>query len=355
MEERSVKQIKSEDLPEIEARKFEISIHRVSQTGRVYLIDDKDNSKPRVGKVLLIKKNLLSSPIMAIRVIRVYEDKNEFAAKRIKRYANNDSLSPDATYLAIEKISDLKPYQTIEDEELNDEAELDELEKPEELLPQTAAAEVEEIKKENKKPAFRTALPSTSKMDSVLDEEAKADFAENPDSEDDQVNDLVAKESNLLDPDRHMVGADFALVSNAENTGSTAYYAGASFRYGLTLIRRSFFTGRHFQDSLTIEGIAFYYRILNFTGVNDSYTLLPLSGIGRYNFHFSEKLTLFVYGGVIYNYVLSNFEGTAAALQSLGGVKVAAGGGVLIKIGPRWNLRASGGIDSVSVGLALRF
>ncbi|MCM0604724.1 MAG: hypothetical protein KA715_01400 [Xanthomonadaceae bacterium] len=357
-DEKTKESIRGMELPEIEARQFEVVVIRASSSGRVFLMDDRNQSKPRVGKVLLLKKNILSPPSMAVRVIRIYENKNQFAAKRVKRYGNTDTLDPANTLVAIEKIAELKPYQTVEDEELKDEAELDELEHPE---VKEAIATAEQTKKEiqqtNQKYRhnFSKDLPNTKKFDSVLDAEATKDELADLEDSSDETDGLIAKNKDILDPDRHLIGMDFASVINVNELGKSMFYSAASFRYGLTLVRRAFFLGKNFQDSLTIEGTVYYYKAYNLDGNLDAYTLLPFSGILRENFHVSDSLAFFIYGGILYNNVIANIGGSDTTIAALGGLKIAAGGGILMKIGPRWNIRMNGGIDSICVGLALRF
>ena len=356
-DERTKETIRSMDLPEIEARQYEIGVVRTSGSGRVYLMEDRYQSKPRVGKVLLLKENILAAPTMAVRVIRVYENKNQFAVKRIKRYGNIDALQPSKSLVAIEKIAELKPYQTVEDEELKDEAELDELEHPE--IKEAIASANEQTKKEvtgsKRQRAFSKDLPTTKKFDSELDAEAKGDTKQEIEDTTDEAESYVARENGYLDPDRHLFGVDFASVINVNETGTTMYYSAAAFRYGFTFSRKSFFFGNNFQDSMTLEAMVYYYKAYNLDGVLDSYTLLPFSGILRQNFHLSESLTIFAYGGVLYNYVLGNLGGSSTTIDALSGLRIAAGGGLLMKIGPRWNIRMNGGIDSICLGIALRF
>lgn len=357
-DEKSKEAIRSMDLPEIEARQFEVGVVRVSESGRVYLMDDRHQSKPRVGKVLLLKPNLLSPPSMAVRVIRIYQDKHQFAVKRVKRYGTTDTLDPAKTLVAIEKIAELKPYQTIEDEELKDEAELDELEHPE---IKEAIASAEQTKKELQQANrqfrhnYSKDLPKTKKFDSVLDAEATQGSLDESEDNSDEMDGVIARDHDVLDPDRHMLGLDFASVVNANEEGSTTFYSGASLRYGLTFARKAFFLSKNFQDSMTIEAAVYYYKAYNLNGNLDAYTLLPFSGIFRENFHISDSFTLFIYGGILYNYVMGNIDGTEETIASLSGLRIAAGGGFLMKIGPRWNIRMNGGMDSICVGLALRF
>lgn len=106
---------------------------------------------------------------------------------------------------------------------------------------------------------------------------------------------------------------------------------------------------------MTFEAMLYYYKAYNLDGTLDSYTLLPISGILRENFHLSDSITLFIYGGVLYNFVAANVLGSDTTSAALSGMRVAAGAGFLTKIGPRWNIRVNGGIDSICVGLALRF
>ena len=291
---------------------------------------------------------------MAMRIIRMYPGKNQFAAKRVKRYGDVDQLQQGTVLLAIEKIADLKPYQTVEEEELKDEAELDEIEKVETKTPEQKVVAEKLDKAPPKNQAFSSTLPSTKKFDSVLDAEAKGDLHDPKDDETESPEQsIIAKSDHDLDPNRNLLGADVSAIRNvAPGGGTSTYFTGVAFRYGYTLLNKPFFMSATLQDSITIETILFYYRVLNYTGVLDSYNVTSPCLILRENFHTSDTFTFFIYAGGIYNYIFSSFNQQSSSLQNFG---IAGGVGFLYRMGPRWDLRMNFGYESLSGGIALRF
>lgn len=102
------------ELPDIEARTYEINVVDETRSKRVYLFSDPIGAGPKVGKVLLVKKQLEQEPIFAVRVLKTFPNKRQFAGKRVRLYASLDQLPVAGEALqAIEKISDLSPFPAV--------------------------------------------------------------------------------------------------------------------------------------------------------------------------------------------------------------------------------------------------
>ncbi|MGZ3698009.1 MAG: hypothetical protein ACXWP5_07740 [Bdellovibrionota bacterium] len=129
---------KPEELPDIQARYYPVSVVRHSSSDKVYLLADTSDAKPRPGRILLLRKP--DSPtdpayqIMAFRILRTYPEKKQFAAKVVKKYGDNRVLSDNSTYSAIEKLSDYTPPTPTP----QDKADLKELESKPAPAPSTA-------------------------------------------------------------------------------------------------------------------------------------------------------------------------------------------------------------------------
>lgn len=175
-------------------------------------------------------------------------------------------------------------------------------------------------------------------------------------SSDEALSRIVIEEVEPLDLNSSWLSAQFAYLRNLKSDDLPAYYSALGLRYGLNLFSRALFRSETVQDSLTLEGGAFLYKILNYEGVsNDAYTVAPLIATGRYNVMIGESFGIFAYFGAVKNFVLSNFQGSDDAIARLSGVLPAWGGGLLFRIGPNWNLRVDAGIDMIGGGLVLRF
>jgi hypothetical protein len=110
-----------------------------------------------------------------------------------------------------------------------------------------------------------------------------------------------------------------------------------------------------YQDSLTGEFGVQVYKLTNHTIANDSYTIMPLGGYLRYNIFFSQNLGVFFYGGLTKSLVTESANSTASAIASLSAFIPAAGTGLLMRVGPHWEVRGDIGIDMQAVSLMLRF
>jgi len=113
-----------EELPSIEATTFPVTVERRSLSGHVYLLSTSGDI-PDVGRLILVKKD--STPIMAFRVLKRYQDKKQFAAKWLRRYNDVKQLEAAQDYTAIEKVSDRSPESPLTNQDKKD---ISELEKP---------------------------------------------------------------------------------------------------------------------------------------------------------------------------------------------------------------------------------
>lgn len=96
------------ELPSIEAKTYSTTVVRRSASKKVYLFSARPGeSEPSVGKIVLLKKE--SEPIIALRVLKTYPDKNRFAAKEVRIYQGNPTLAPHEQFTAVEKIADVIP------------------------------------------------------------------------------------------------------------------------------------------------------------------------------------------------------------------------------------------------------
>jgi hypothetical protein len=157
--------------------------------------------------------------------------------------------------------------------------------------------------------------------------------------------------------ERHhqQISGEFGFLRNNSVGGSTGggYYIAGGFRYGLTVGRMLFVKRANAQDSITLEGGAFIYKIL--AENNDAYTVVSFIPTLRYNIVLSDNFGIFFYGGAMINRVAAATNATDAGLESLTSILPAGGGGLIFQLGPNWDVRVDAGIDMLSAGLMLRF
>lgn len=103
-----------EDLPDIDVRKYDLQVMQKSPTGQTYVLEDPGIAEPRVGRIILLRKN--KEPQMALRVLKTYRDKKQIAAKRVRLYADITDLPINQTFETLEKVTDLAPRPPTPDE-----------------------------------------------------------------------------------------------------------------------------------------------------------------------------------------------------------------------------------------------
>ncbi len=330
-------------LPDIEARTFAVKVARRSASSKTYLFDDVSDSKTHPGKILLLRRE--AEPIMAFRVVKIYDDQKQFAAKRIRRYGSYHILDVGDSFAALEKVGDVAiPPPTAQDK-----ADLKELEsKPDAAPAPPPTAPAPEVHPYDSDLDAGTSPPQSGAVDS----DSMKDPAHDRDDDDDEQTRFgqTIEEVMPLDPNNQWLTACFGYFNNGGN-----YFAGAGARYGLSLGKMIFLRKAHLQDSFAIEGGVFFYKILGFATSGDSYSVLPFEATARYNVLFGENFGIFFYGGMMQNIVTQVSGGDAVTQASLQTIVPAVGTGLLFRVGPSWEARVDLGYEMLSLGLMLRF
>jgi hypothetical protein len=410
-----------DNLP-ILAKTYPLRVLRRSNSNQLYLLQKSTPGMPEVGRILLLKDE--EAPLMAFRVVKVYENWPVIAAKKIRGYSSDFRHLPRGEiFSAVEKLADIDFDKTRVAAAQGDEpggsnaagldadkdaasgTELAEMETAEKVLrdglPDAAGGESVAKAAAPQRPP----LPQTLPFDPVLDggptpgerpsEERKLSEDEvlgdkgalsALDGNDDVLNDaearalaanprlrsgaglnteefgsdpadlaLIAEEVHGFDIFRSSLSLGFGYFKNVGATGAAISPAGAQLRYGYNLGNMLLLKRAAYQDSLTLEGGIQLYKLTNYAVNNDAYTVLPFNLGLRYNIYFSSNTALFLYGGLTKSNVMEAANGSAEAVAILGGFIPSAGGGLLIRVGPHWEVRADIGIDMQALGLVLRF
>lgn len=338
-----------EILPEIEVRRYLVRPERLSHSLRVYRMKyERALETPRANKLLLLKSE--SQPVMAFRIVKVYPDTQELAARWVRQYGRwkSNKLEMNTSFEALEKIRDIAPL-TLESSPTDiadDQRDISELE-----------GDLDEL--DSEVPGLRD-LSKLPLLD-VDEYEADLDLGTSPVPNDDAENsrdeflDLFGEEVLSLDPDRFGLSVQGGVFTNIGTSGSLRTFTGAGARFMLHLSKESILNLTSVQDSLSIELGVFYYKILRFDAAADTYTILPVIPTVRYNLMFGHNLMVYIYGGVVRNFLIAESNGTSAAKSSLDSSLLAGGLGFGFRLGPRWWLRADLGLDGGSLGVQLRF
>ena len=368
-------------------------------------MDPKD--LPKTGNIILVSDE--QKPVMAFRVLKTEEDTGELIGKRVRRYDTTGELSVNQPYTEIEKIADLVSPPPPEPNQYNPNArpELDpnaqknlakinnatgtqDSNAPPLLdggpSPTPAEASVPPMIGSNGTPANTEALnPVTSGSMDVEKFDNDLDSSTSPhdlnqghhrqakkESTDEEIpsemlevkNDLEVEERAVLWPFKNMVGIEAGSYRNTSNfsfAGATSN-SGFSGYYSHTLNRNVFIEHSSVQDSINFESGFAYYSRTNFTGNNDSYTLLPLRAELRYDIYLSEAWALSGYVGLQYNFLLGTdnvdtktYPVEQQAIDALEGPQATLGLAVFYNIGPQWYLRADLGWDRLALGLSVKW
>src|SRR5690606_28585747 len=94
----------AQNLPPIDAHRFQSSPVQISTSGRVYRFSTKSADVPRVGNIVLIQED--GKPSMAFRVMQSNPQKKEYVGRRVRRYDNHQRLVINRSYGSVEKIAD---------------------------------------------------------------------------------------------------------------------------------------------------------------------------------------------------------------------------------------------------------
>lgn len=318
-----------DELPQIKARTFDVTNILQSKTGRVILFESPLSESLPVGRLLLMQLKDSAEPTVAVRVLKIYPVQKAFAAKSIRYYGDQQRIAHLASLTAIEKLSDIDPNAPLT-ENPKDQSELKEIE--------------EQAALEGKSPQdTESSEPSDSpeSSDDTTDESASAD----------ETNGIMIEEVSPFEKNRNALTLGASYLHNTDR-----YFAAGGLRYGLTPIHRLFFNSSHLQDSLTVEGGAYFYKAINFSVLSDSYSLINTIGTVRYNLFLSEIFGTFLYGGIFRNFASATSpQSTASVAHALSTQGTALGAGFLVRIGPNWYARIDVGTDIAGLGLVLQF
>lgn len=353
-------------LPPIDARTFPVTVTQRSRSYRVYMIEDKNTAEPKEGRILLLKRGAI--PIMGLRVLKLYPEKRSFAAKRVQIYDNRRVLDVEENYLAIEKLGDLAfPAATLQDQ-----SDLRELEGgPSGGIslppPPPPASDLSSIPPPPPPPQDpEVALdpnalpppPPPPPVDDGSDPAPEVPLATTTDAlELESHNSIVVEEPKPFDPFHQWISAGGGVMANFDTGGGLTYYMGGGARYGVSVGKGVFINSPRIQDSIVLEAGASVYSITGYANADsvDSYMVLPVTGALRYNFQFSENFGLFLYGGVMKNFVVAATSPDITGITNLNSLVPAGGLGAYLQIGPGWHLRADLGYDTFAASLMLKF
>lgn len=401
---------RDKELPEIDARTYEVRVSKRSQSNRLYLFENVPGERTKVGSIVLLKKG--EERIMALRVLKTFSERKLFIARRVKNYGTHILLEPGDSYDAIEKIADLrepkKPTPAPSEVPVTPESLAD---LPPEAFGEPPPSAQDALDMKELDPLPTVPLPPAPAPDPLPSPSTSADIPPPPPSgpdagpleeastapqgpppeilpydpeldagsspggldsldrerpkthqisdDDDTVDDSLFGQSvdevYPMDIFNHWLSGEIGIFRNNAASGGSSYFGGAGFRYAVTLGRMLFLRRLRAQDSLALEGGAFYYKVLSYSNPNDAYTVVPLVGTLRYSMLVSESVGVFLYGGIVKNLITSAASPTDDSLEKLGTLLPAAGGGLLFRIGPSWEARVDLGIDMMGGGLIIRF
>jgi hypothetical protein len=377
-------------LPPIEARSYDVLIARRSSSQRVYLFDDPTGREPQVGRILVLKRGEGEDRhnVMAFRIVRVYPERKQFAVRRIRWYLNYRVLDPGMSFLAIEKKGDLKiPSLSTEDiEDLNEveggrpipgviDAETDPSENPHshlnrnlKLNPYDEGVDVNGVRIKKYDPMLDAgdipppvddlsdpAKNGTNTNDTEI-RDIDDEVFDPMDSEDDEALSGI-DEIRAFEPHHHSLSAELGAIRNNGPNGSSGVFKSPLFRYSFNPTNTLFVRNASVQDSFTVEVALGGYNVSNFSGptAGDSYTVFFAGPGARYNLFITENIGFFIYGGIFKNWLIASNNASEPHRAALTSLIPAAGGGVLLKIGPSWFVRVNAGYDGLTGGIALRF
>lgn len=364
------------------ARPFEVRVASISDSRRVYLFNVTSGEMTKSGKIVLMRSQPDGRNAMAFRVLRTYPETQEFAATRVREYAGFETLPSGQLFTAIEKVGDkfAQPTAMEAQQDADDLAEIEDTRDVRDLPPEDASGETqrqtegdsgEPLEQDPELDSTAEGEPSgdSQTLAQVLDYDPELDAGITPppfgsidtDAEDtelaaqDDLRSIAIEDIRQLDTDRQWLSAQIGFLKNQSFNGGASYYSGIGFRYALNVGKMMFLYGKRVQDSLSAEGGWFLYKILGYEVTQDAYTVSPFVGTLRYNILFGEDFSLFFYGGLMGNFVVSSFQASEEGQNRLRTFVPAFGTGMTFRIGPRWQVRADFGLDMIATGLVLRF
>ena len=402
---------RAEVLTDIEAHQARITPLQMSHSGRVYRFKMDPASLPKTGNIILVSDD--QKPVMAFRVLKTEEGTGELIAKRVRRYDTTGELKLNENYTEIEKIADLvtppppEPSQYVPGAQPELDPNISKTLKP--VPRSTPAPDVnapplldgtsglphqsgQETTPSSSSDMDNPSAPSTGgmdveKFDSDLDNgSSPRDLKSNSHSQtppqqryqqtqeslDEEIpSQMIESKSNLevvekttLWPYQNMIGFQVGSYRNTSNFSfsNMTQNSGFSGTYSHLLQRNVFIQHSPIQDSLNLEGAFTYYSRSNFTGNNDTYTILPLRAELRYDVYLSEYWAFAGYVGLQYNFLLgtdnvnvASFPVEDTAKGVISGPQFTLGVGIFYNIGPQWYLRADLGWDRLALGLSVKW
>lgn len=292
---------------DIEAKAYDLKTVRPSKSGRVYLFEKPENDLPVDGKLFLVRSG--ETPVMAMRVLKTYPVKNRIAAKKLRTYPGFEILEPGSTFRAFEKVGEKVLPVPPTEEDLKD---LTELESSEFGVP-TEEPIVSPPPVQEESPELRDS--------SIEDQDSENDY--------------------------YYPNWFTMAIGNVPN--NTVPGPNTKFSGGLLY-------SRNFEPTLAGEVGFFYYRSSG--DVDDSnvtMTVVPFVATLRLQKRYGELWTGYAYGGFMYPFISSQIGATNTLLRKIQVISPALGVGAFLKTGPNWYLRLNLGLDSMTVGVMLRF
>ncbi len=316
---------------------------------------------------------------MAFRVLKNDGDKNEFVAKRVRRYDDISELTLKKSYPTLEKLGDIivppTPDPTPNPTPITASESLDEnLDPPSQEdngSKDTKTVEREQIPELN--PSGEQDLNSDQESSSDLDQqnqptENPAQTSSEPDPEtvkslddieeanpEEEIEPIEIEESNSIDPFKNILSIGAGYFANSSNFSLSPYLSnGFSVSYAHSMVKNMFFDSSSLQDSMSFELGGIHYVILNKDGNNDQYTLFPFFGNLLYQLNLSKSFAFNFYGGVTYNF-MSTAVNPGKSKNTLQGLQPNFGIGAFYMIGPQWFFRADLGWDRITAGLSVKW
>ncbi len=327
----------------IEVREYSAKVLGATASARIYLLECTTPDLPRVGKVLLLKKE--TDPVAALRVLRQYPAGSRIAATVVKWYGAALSLENDANYRVLEKRrnSSVIPPPPLTETEKSDVKEL----------------EVQENLKYDPELDVEGSQPPTGAVESVRagEEPSQAPAFDSDEDEDREFKELVVDEIFPLEVNDQAVSAQFGYFRNLNADGGAGYSAGGGVRWTWVTSKLLWLKQPQIQDSISVEAGLALYKILNYADAGDAFTVVPFTAIGRYNILLGESLGAFAYAGLVKNTVTSaiSSEDTVPSIALLDNFAPALGIGLNFRVGPNWDARFDLGLDMIGAGIMLKF
>ncbi len=331
---------------EIEAKAYDIKTIRPSKSGRVYLFEKTESELPQDGKVILLRNG--DTPAMALRVLKTYSARKQIAAKKLRTYPGYETLNRGSSFRAFEKVGDILLPIPPTAEDVSD---LKEIEKAETIPPPPPEEVPAEIPPPPVEPEIVPETPPPPPPEEVAPAPepvpAPPPVVEEPENEEES----EFKDSEIREGDDefdYYYPNGFTMaIGDVPNSS----IPGPSFKFSGGLLY-----SRNFIPTFAAEVGLFYYKAAeDIDGTNVSMTVVPLMGTLRYNHKYNELITGYLYGGLTYPLIPSQLGASNTLLRQIQVFSPAIGAGVFFQTGPNWYLRLNLGIDSITMGVMLRY